>query len=41
MYNSHPSFARQLVGDRHRELERLAGQSRLRREAHQHRRPHR
>ncbi len=32
------NIARDLIRDRHRELERLAGESRLRREAHKHRR---
>ena len=41
MYPSHSSYARQLVSDHHRSLERVAGESRLRREAQKHRRRHR
>jgi hypothetical protein len=37
--NSNTAY--ELARDRHRDLERLAGHSRLRREAHKHRRPHR
>jgi hypothetical protein len=41
MFTSYPSHALDLYRDRHRQLERLADHSRLRREAHKHRRRHR